>query len=76
MSDRCRSCGAPIRWARTAKGTAVPLNPEPAPNGNVVLMGDGTVTYLGRGQAPPEGTLRWTSHFASCPEARRWRRRG
>lgn len=34
---RCKTCGEPIRWARTEKGKAMPLNYDPDPAGNVFL---------------------------------------
>lgn len=34
----CRSCGAPVLWAQTPAGKAMPLNPQPVPNGNVLLV--------------------------------------
>src|SRR5262245_8356144 len=41
---RCRSCGAPVRWVRTARGKAMPLDADPAgaspPREPVALAGD------------------------------------
>lgn len=73
----CRSCGAPIRWARTRAGKAVPLDAEPADDGNVVLQEDGTARVLTRRQMDGGGVAapRYTSHFATCPDAARHRRR-
>lgn len=62
---RCRSCGAPIEWARVV-GTdkAIPLNV-----GGVVLRSqhsliDGRVVELVD-----------NTHFATCPDAAAWRRK-
>lgn len=63
----CSTCGAPIRWAKTAAGKNIPLDPDPVPLGNLYLDEDGvamTVTKdLGRSVA------RYVSHFATCPDA-------
>lgn len=37
---RRRSCGAPILWARTPVGRPIPLDPEPAVDGNVFREGE------------------------------------
>ena len=71
----CTACGAPIRWERSAKGVANPLNPEPDPNGNVVLI-EGVSYYIGK--YPPrewDDLPRYTSHFVNCPEAASFRKR-
>lgn len=50
---RCTSCGAPIRWVRTAAGQAMPCDPA-----LVTVVTDDGRTVRGR-----------TSHFATCPTA-------
>lgn len=65
----CRSCGAEITWTRTGTDRAMPLDPHPHPDGNVLIEG-GTCTVLG----PLEVELhrdqpRYRSHFATCPNA-------
>ena len=66
---RCRSCGAAIEWAEVvASGRRMPFDGRLAPvesrqhpeNGRVVEIVDLDAT---------------TSHFATCPDAARWRRR-
>lgn len=69
-------CGAPILWAKTAEGKAMPVNVEPVDTGNVALLPT----------SPPRATVlkaseryegpRFVSHFASCPDADLHRRRG
>lgn len=76
-TDKCRSCGRPIIWTITSKGKRMPVDAEPSPDGNVALDEgpDGAVRASVTGPAPgliPEP--RYTSHFATCPEAARWRR--
>lgn len=67
--SRCRSCGAPIIWARTLRGKAIPLDAEPDHyGGNVILHQDGTATVvsgMGGWQQPSDGALH-QSHFARC----------
>lgn len=84
-ADRCRSCNAPIRWAVSlASGKALPLDEAPTDRGNVwlheageeggnvdvaeVLAGD----KLGR--ARNAGVALYLSHFATCPDAGKWRK--
>lgn len=68
----CRSCGAPIEWAKWAdSGKAVPLDVEPAVNGNLAMVA-GKVhrfTY----EDFKLGRERRVSHFATCPDADKWR---
>ena len=65
---RCRSCNAPIEWA------VVPPNGKRMPfNEPVILAPDGNDPTL------PAGVVlvdmeRTQSHFATCPDAERWRK--
>ena len=78
-TDRCSTCGAPIRWAHTVNGKAMPVDAEPVPDGNVVYTGrpvtnDQCRTAPGvRVESQPpmfdDGEPRYTSHFATCPDA-------
>lgn len=63
----CRSCSAPIVWAKTANGKAMPLDAEPTAMGNVTL--DGGVIRLSTADYNALGP-RYTSHFATCPNAK------
>jgi hypothetical protein len=70
----CRACGAPMVWVRTAKGKAMPLDAEPTPDGAFVFDGDPEdrrVTCIGE-KAVYSGE-RFTSHFATCPDAKSFR---
>jgi hypothetical protein len=72
VSDRCKSCGAPIEWATSAKtGKAIPLDAEPAADGNLVVI-DG---IAGPAIATEPAEIRRKSHFATCPQAASWRNR-
>lgn len=71
----CRSCGARIRWARTLKGKAIPLDRSPVDDGNLVVvagvaMSRANATARGAGPLPL-----FKAHFATCPNADRHRTR-
>ena len=74
--DLCRSCGAAVRWVRTAaSGTLMPLNAAPDPAGNVELDGEGRAVVHAVGQTDIFGAgERWMPHHATCPQAPEWRR--
>lgn len=63
MSDRCRSCEAPIEWAITEKGRRIPLDVDDGQPGNIVITADGVAHVVADG----EGTHR--THFSTCPNA-------
>lgn len=80
-TSACRSCSAPIRWARTPKGKMIPLDAEPNRDGRIRLghIGGEEVALVLTDPAEIaaaefEGEL-YVSHFATCPQARDWRRR-
>jgi hypothetical protein len=60
----CKSCSAPVIWAKTARGENIPLNPVPIVGGNLELV-DGVARYV----QPSGGVRLYTSHFANCPNA-------
>lgn len=62
--SRCRSCRAEIVWAKTRDGKAAPFERDPK---GVWTIVDG-VAY-----AAQDGDERYTSHFATCPQAATWR---
>lgn len=73
----CRGCGAAMVWVASTKGGTVPLDPRPAPDGNLVFepaAATPTVRYLRKEDVVPAGTARYRSHFSSCPEAAQFRR--
>lgn len=79
----CKSCGRPLRFIKTRTGKSMPCDWEPVRfvpdlNGeNVYVQEDGTVL---RGALPlPQDSdveTGYVSHFATCPEADRFRRPG
>jgi hypothetical protein len=70
----CRTCGAPIIWAKTEKGNAVPLDARPCADGNIVLQ-DRLAHYVKAGEPVPAGQDRYQSHFATCPDAKAHRKK-
>lgn len=76
MSE-CRSCHAPIVWAAWADtNKLVPLDPNPTLTGNVIRLA--TTNHAGlpviaRATAEHTGT-RYSTHFATCPNAAEHRR--
>lgn len=69
MSAKCSSCGADILWIKTMTGKAMPLNAKPEKR--VVLLTN-DVTGLQRGDVRDT----YVSHFASCPQADAFRKKG
>lgn len=67
----CRSCRAEIWWARTESGKRIPLDPEPVPDGNVVVVQDSppVVRVLAAADLPLHIVPTYKSHFATCPHA-------
>lgn len=83
----CRACKAPLIWAVTAaNGKPIPVDPEPRDDGNlelgrrVPLKGGGSAllaTVIDLDQLPLfelETPPRYVSHFATCPDADRFRK--
>lgn len=81
MTSPCRSCRAPILWARTPAGKRTPLDPEPVKDGTIQLVIVGGVEMAIVLTNPADiagcqvdGIPLYQSHFASCPNASAWRR--
>ena len=70
----CRSCGAPIEWAKWSDtGKPIPLDVGEVKNGNLAVVGERVHRYT-----DTDARLhreRRQSHFASCPDSDDWRRR-
>lgn len=69
---RCRSCGAPIIWARHREsGKAAPINAAPVPNGNITLdpLSDHYRILSGEERKASTDPL-YTNHFGTCPNAK------
>lgn len=69
-ASTCKGCYAPVWWVTTAAhGRAMPLDPDPTPDGNVTLNPDGRAVVHGPGQLPlgvdPDEV--YMPHHATCP---------
>lgn len=66
----CKRCGARIEWRRNDRtGKPAPIDAEPSPNGNILLVGEGTYRVLGkeRDLFTDPGEPLHLNHFATCP---------
>lgn len=76
----CASCGAPIKWAVTANGKRIPLDPEPHLDGRVRLihLSNGrearVLTDPDLAEARHAGEALYQTHFATCPNADKHRK--
>lgn len=72
----CRSCGKPILWLDTPAGAIMPLDAETDGSGNVVIVDGKAVVLKGTlfDEKPVEGA-RFKSHFATCPQSDKWRKK-
>jgi hypothetical protein len=71
--SKCKSCGAEIIWAKTPTGKSMPLDAEPHPRGNIVLDANGCTGPVRPGDVP-DLSVRYLSHFVTCPEANQHRK--
>lgn len=81
MITTCRSCGAPILFKRTSAGKLMPLDRDPTPDGNVMLGfvgGEETAILLTDpgdiAGCAVDGVPLFMPHFATCPDADRFRK--
>jgi hypothetical protein len=75
--SRCRSCHAEVFYAvHLTTGKEAPIDANPTPAGNVIVLSDGHYYVLRRGDpTPPKDVARYTAHYSTCPQAEAWRRR-
>jgi hypothetical protein len=80
----CDSCEADIFFALTDRGKRMPLDPDPHPAGNVLVWeasvgphGSLRCRTLGRAEvdAQSDDVELYRTHFATCPDAARFRSR-
>ena len=68
----CRTCEAPIVWVESqSTGKPMPMDLAPDPKGGFVIIGG-----KARKATADDDRLareRFTSHFATCPDANQWR---
>lgn len=68
----CKSCSAPMTWAKTTAGRIIPMDAAPTADGTWQFTVPGMVRFV-----PLEGRAGlelYTSHFATCPFADKHRR--
>lgn len=75
----CRSCDAPIVWCRTRAGKNMPVDADPVEDGDFCIADgdDGKPLAVHVKSYPgkvPHDVERYTSHFATCPNADQFRR--
>ena len=71
----CRTCRAPMFWAKVAStGKNIPIDAAAREDGNIVLIDHRTCTVLGPDEAAEIPGRKYQSHFVSCPDAKAWRR--
>ncbi|KXK63379.1 hypothetical protein AWW66_03435 [Micromonospora rosaria] len=76
--EKCRSCPTQIIWAVTERGRDMPVDAEPAANGNVALSTNDKGQVVARIVKPHLAFGRKDlrlPHFVRCPQADRWRQR-
>ena len=74
----CKSCGAEIRYLKTAAGNTMPVDVEPVEDGNIIVHGE-NCTIITKAEVASrvelgDATPRFKSHFATCPQATHWRK--
>lgn len=80
-ASACKSCGAAILWAVTEKGAKIPVDVEPTTDGNVAIQPNadqsGWLAFIAGPleQVPGSSSVRRKSHFATCPNAAKHRRK-
>ena len=76
MSDRCRTCKAPIVWAVSENGKWMPLDATPNPRGEWRLFGDAPrADYVPADRRAELADQLLVAHWATCPHADDHRRR-
>lgn len=80
--SKCRSCGAEIIWIKTPGGKAMPCDAEPVvywqqKNGSKTIVLNNGEVIKGELEGIPgtETGIGYISHFATCPDAERFRKR-
>lgn len=71
----CRVCAAPVLWlSNIATGAVGPIDAEPSPEGNVLVMGSNyaLVAEARLAEVRAAGKALHRSHFLTCAKTR-WR---
>lgn len=73
------TCGRVIRLVQLENGNWLPIDPEPQPEGRVVVLADGRGRVLKADELElvrRTGQPLYNSHFVTCPDGPAFRRRG
>jgi hypothetical protein len=67
-----------VLWAVSEHDKRTPLDPDPVPDGTLVIVdrnewGTPLVAYVPPDQLLIDDPPRYRSHFATCPDAEAWR---
>jgi hypothetical protein len=81
MADACTACGCRLVWALTPTGARAPIERDPSPAGNVLILDVShiglmavTLSKEGLQLVRDHGLPLRLNHFASCPEKEQFRR--
>lgn len=67
--QQCRTCGAPIVWAKTVNNKSIPVDAEPCEYGGNMVLRDGVAVVLKKDEPSLPDEKRYRSHFATCGQA-------
>lgn len=73
-TKQCAACGAEIFFAKTEADKWIPIDAAPVRDGNLEILDGYPVLAIPIAPLLPPAK-RYKSHFATCPEADRFRRR-
>jgi len=79
-SNTCRSCGAKVKWIQLESGKWNPVDPElissaDCEHGDIMVTEDGEVRKIDHSENDYEVFDGYVSHFSTCPEADKWRKK-
>lgn len=74
--SKCKSCDKPIVWLKhETTGKNHPVDADPSSMGNLVIdVENGTYRQAKEGEQFPAGVWQYMSHFATCPDAAKFRK--
>lgn len=78
ITSPCRSCKAAIIFRKTPNLAFMPINPIPHSNGTIRILNDDhceVLTELEAAAAREKGEELYQSHYATCPDAGKFRRK-
>lgn len=79
-TTQCRGCGAQIKFIKTSRGKWMPVDPEPIHASDVregdYLIGEDGELFKILGESDQENDFGYVPHFATCPKADEFKRRG